>query len=245
MALERLYEIDRGGRYDLVVVDTPPAAHARDLLDSPYRMLRFIEGKSLKWLLKPGMKMGRFGLKAIGGSSGPVMGLLERITGAQVIRDTTEFFEAFEGMYDGWSERIRIVERMFSDEHTGFVIVTSPERESIDEAGEFFDRLATEQCNFLGSIVNRVEPTQVGASVTAADLVALDGIDEDLASRILEAHAEHARIAARDEERVEELARLTSGAPTIRVPRLPRLITDLDGLRQLTPYLYAPPATEH
>ncbi len=35
MAMEKLYELHREGRFDLVVVDTPPTRHALDFLDAP------------------------------------------------------------------------------------------------------------------------------------------------------------------------------------------------------------------
>ena len=37
-AMAKLQEIDRAGRYDLVIVDTPPTAHALDFLDAPSKV---------------------------------------------------------------------------------------------------------------------------------------------------------------------------------------------------------------
>jgi anion-transporting ArsA/GET3 family ATPase len=237
MALERLYELDRGGKYDLIVVDTPPSAHARDLLESPHRMLRFLEGRSLRWFLRPTAKVGRFGLKALGGSSGPVFGVLQRITGAQMLRDTTEFFETMEGIYGQITERIRVVERMFGDARTGFLSVTSPERESVDQAVNFWELLEARDYCYVGTVVNRVEPPAPGRIVTIAELDALDGVDESLAARIAAAQQDHAALAGRDRDRLDELAEATGDALTISVPRLARMVNDLAGLRALAPYL--------
>ena len=41
IAMERLYEIHTSGRYDLIVVDTPPTRNAIDFLDAPERMADF------------------------------------------------------------------------------------------------------------------------------------------------------------------------------------------------------------
>lgn len=237
MALERLYELDRGGKYDLIVVDTPPASHARELLESPQRMLRFLEGRSLRWFLKPGAKVGRFGLKALGGSGGPVVAVLEKITGGQMLRDTTEFFESMEGIYGQITERIRVVERMFASERTGFLAVTSPERESVEQAVSFWELLEERGYRFVGTVANRVEPAPPGRLVTAEELERLDGIDESLAARIAAAQHDHAALADRDRSRLDELADATGDALTISVPRMPRLVSDLEGLRQLAPYL--------
>ncbi len=237
MALERLYELDRGGKYDLIVVDTPPAAHAVELLESPQRMLRFLEGRSLRWFVKPSAKMGRLGLKAIGGSGGPVFAVLEKITGAQMLRDTAEFFESMQGIYAQITERIRIVERMFGSDRTGFLAVTSPERESVDQAVAFWEQLEARGYRYVGTVANRVEPNAAGRAVTVEELDQLDGVDVSLAERIVAAQQDHAALANRDGERLDELAVATGDALTISVPRLPRLVSDLDGLRELAPYL--------
>lgn len=239
MALERLYELDRTGKYDLVIVDTPPAAHARDLLDSPRRMLSFLEGRSLRWFLKPSAKVGRFGLKAMGGSNGPVVGVLQRITGAEMLRDTTEFFESMEGIYGTVTERIRVVERMFANPATGFLVVTSPERDSVDQSVDFWSLLEARGYRFVGTVVNRIEPDTGSHGVELEELTALDGISESLAARIAAAQQDHSALAVRDATRLEELAGATGHALTIGVPRQPVLVNDLEGLSTLTPYLYA------
>ena len=41
IAMERLHEIHASGRYDLVIIDTPPSRNALDILDSPGRMMEF------------------------------------------------------------------------------------------------------------------------------------------------------------------------------------------------------------
>ena len=238
MALERLYEIDRAGRYDLVVVDTPPAAHARELLDSPHRILRFLEGRSLRWFLKPGLKMGKFGLRAIGGPGGAIVGLVQKVTGVEMLRDTTEFFESMDGMYEGFSERIKIVERLFSDERTGFFIVTSPERESIFEAIDFWSLLAERDFSFVGAVVNRVEPFSSGGAASVKELRQLPGFDANLARDVHAAQVDHLQLAKRDNARIDQLEQGTGGARAIAVPRLARLVTDIEGLTELTPYLY-------
>ncbi|MCW2925544.1 MAG: agmR [Thermoleophilia bacterium] len=237
MALARLFELDRGGRFDLIVVDTPPAAHARELLDSPQRILRFLEGRSLRWFLKPGARMGRVGLRAIGGSNGPILGILSKVTGAEMIRDTTEFFEAMQGIFGSISDRIRVVERMFASPSTGFLSVTSPERESVDQAVTFWELLEERQYCYVGTVVNRVEPEAPPSMATPDELTGIDGIDESLAARISAAQQDHAALAGRDRSRLDELAEATGSALTISVPRLARVVNDLDGLRALAPYL--------
>ncbi len=53
IAMERLHEIHASGRYDLIVVDTPPSRNALDFLDAPERMAEFFGGRLLRWLTVP------------------------------------------------------------------------------------------------------------------------------------------------------------------------------------------------
>ena len=40
MAVEKLYELQESGAFDLIVVDTPPAQHALDFLEAPKHLAR-------------------------------------------------------------------------------------------------------------------------------------------------------------------------------------------------------------
>jgi hypothetical protein len=48
LAMERLYDLHASGRYDLVVIDTPPSRNALDLLDAPGRMKEFFGSRLLR-----------------------------------------------------------------------------------------------------------------------------------------------------------------------------------------------------
>ena len=52
--MEKLYELHQEGRYDLLVLDTPPTRNALDFLDAPERLPRFIDSRSLQLFLPPG-----------------------------------------------------------------------------------------------------------------------------------------------------------------------------------------------
>src|SRR5438067_7016432 len=53
IAMERLFEIHASGRYDLLIVDTPPTRNALDFLDAPARMADFFSSRLLRWLTVP------------------------------------------------------------------------------------------------------------------------------------------------------------------------------------------------
>ena len=49
-AVAKLYELDRSGRFDVIVLDTPPSRNALDFLDAPDRLTGFLEGRALRLL---------------------------------------------------------------------------------------------------------------------------------------------------------------------------------------------------
>src|SRR5438876_9640297 len=101
MALERIYELHEEGRYDLLVLDTPPTSNALDLLEAPERLSRFIDSRSLQFFLRPGI----FGVRAFGRGTGLVFGVLKRITGSDLLSDMSGFFGAFGAVAIGIRER--------------------------------------------------------------------------------------------------------------------------------------------
>src|SRR5919206_196182 len=57
-----LHELARSDAYDLIVLDTPPTAHALDFLEAPRRILDFLGNETARALLAPA---GRPGLKLV------------------------------------------------------------------------------------------------------------------------------------------------------------------------------------
>ena len=73
MAMEKLYELHQEGRYDLLVLDTPPTRNALDFLDAPKKLAAFIDSRTLQLFTAPGM----LGLKVLGRGSGVALSVSE------------------------------------------------------------------------------------------------------------------------------------------------------------------------
>ena len=57
-ALEALHDLHEEGRFDLEVVDTPPAAHAFEFVQAPARLMRLLDSRAARWLLRrPGDRL--------------------------------------------------------------------------------------------------------------------------------------------------------------------------------------------
>ncbi|HET8645838.1 MAG TPA: ArsA-related P-loop ATPase, partial [Vicinamibacteria bacterium] len=158
MAMEKLLELSEDGRFDLVVLDTPPTRHALDFLEAPGRMLGFLDTSVLRWFLKPYFVAGRLTLKVATRTGKVALGLADRYLGLQFLQDVSEFFLAFEGMYAGFKERAAAVHALLRDPASGFVLVASPARVAMDEALYFYQRLSEAEMPFVATVVNRVHP---------------------------------------------------------------------------------------
>ncbi len=242
MAMEKLFELHSEGRFDLLVLDTPPSRNALDFLDAPERLTQFIEGRSLQLFIKP------TGLAArvAGRGAGVVLAILKRILGFDLLADLSEFFTAFSGMIDGFQDRAHRVNALLRDEQTTFLIVCGPQAEPIEESVFFHSKLVDAGMNFGAAVVNRVRYRLVEGELEA-DSVARDLADRvedpDLAERLGVNLAEYELLAERDERNIEKLRERLGGAPLIRVPYLDTDVHDVAGLNEIDRYLFADEAT--
>jgi len=238
MAIEKLYELHADGRYDLLVLDTPPVRNALDFLDAPDRLARFIDSRSLQFLIGPS----RHGLRLFGRGSGLLFSVLKRLTGVDLLQDLSEFFQSFAGMTEGFRTRAGRVNDLLRDPTTTFVLVTSPARDAVDEALTFRRRLRTTDLPFGGVIVNRTHGLDVvGEDASEAELGQLVG--QALATKALRSYRDHKALAEHDRASVKRLAQeLSDAGPSgspILVPYLDEEIHNIGGLRRVNEHLFA------
>jgi anion-transporting ArsA/GET3 family ATPase len=237
--MERLYEIHSEGKYDLIVVDTPPTRNALDFLDAPQRMADFFSSRLLRWLIVP------YRSRLVNVATKPFYQIADRILGTQFLADISEFFILFQSMYEGFVERADAVTRLLSDRRTTFMVISTLEATPVREA-EFFSAELTARKLQLGAVVlNKVLPDYLRSSKTAklaqsmndrADELA-EGLSDDpvVAARVLSEVAESflnfSVVARREAEQQAELR----GAPDIlvTVPFFDADIYDMGGLLQL------------
>jgi anion-transporting ArsA/GET3 family ATPase len=238
-AVAKLHELAQAGGYDLLVLDTPPSRNALDFLDAPGRLTEFFEGRALQVLLRSGGA----GLRLLGRGTGMVLGLLRRVTGAELLADLSDFFRLIGGLLGGFKERAEQVEALLRAPTTTFLLVTSPEREPIDEAIFFQQRLADAGMALAGAIVNRVHangPDDGDDGDLPERLVAEAGLSPALAQRVAAAYRDEHALAQRDAANVAQLAELLgAGVPLLRIPLLDGDVHDVAGLVRLHAQLFA------
>jgi anion-transporting ArsA/GET3 family ATPase len=229
-AIAKLYELDQSGQFDVLVLDTPPARNALDFLDAPGRLTRFFQGRAIRMFLRPAGLSGRI----LGRGTGVVFGVLQRVTGVDLLRDLSVFFRSLGGMIDGFTERARRVGALLEDPATTFLIVSAPRHDPVEEAIFFHRKLRDAAMPFGGLVVNRVhQPPDDSLPESIAA-----GLGPALAERVSVATAELTALAARDAANVRRLREALGDPPTIVVPELEDDVHDVEGLALVRSYLF-------
>jgi anion-transporting ArsA/GET3 family ATPase len=235
-AIVKLHELHTEGGFDTIVLDTPPSRSALDFLEAPGRLTRFMEGRALRMFLAP------TGLAArvVGRGGGVVFSLLSRFTGVDLLGELASFFGALSGVLDGFRERTRAVEELLRDPATAFVLVTSPERESVRETTRFAEHLAAAGMSRSAVVVNRVHRDGLEGHSTAQVQALLAGeLGERLAARVAANLADFDVLARRDRESVAELSRTLGEAHPLEVPHLDGDVQDLLGVARVAEVLFS------
>jgi anion-transporting ArsA/GET3 family ATPase len=227
MAMEKLFELHDEGRFDVIVIDTPPTRNALDFLDAPRRLTRFLDNRIFRLLIMPT----RAYLRAVSVATQAFVRTVSKVIGAQVVKDAVDFFAAFEGMEEGFRNRAQRVLGLLSEPTTAFVLVAAPRRDAVTEALYFAERLAQSHIAIEALVVNRVHPrfgpVPAGAALAEGALAAL-----------VQNLAELGDIAEREEQHLAVLASRVAPAPVARVPFLAGDVHDLGGLAEVGRHLF-------
>jgi anion-transporting ArsA/GET3 family ATPase len=235
-AIAKLYDLDEEHEFDLLVLDTPPSRNALEFLEAPRRLSSFLEGGTLGALARPT----GIGLRVLGQSASPVLGALRRVTGVDLLADVGTFFQLLGDLSSDFNRRAEQVEQLLRAPTTAFLLVTSAEREPIEEAIWFHRTLEHGGLPFAGVVVNRVhhdllaggEPDDVRPALSRA-------LGDELAAKVAENLHDYHVLAARDDRNVARLADALGDEPLLLVPQLDDDVHDLEGLLQMHRYLFA------
>ena len=251
LAMEKLYQLHLGGRYDLIVLDTPPTKHALDFLEAPGRVRAFFDRSVSQWFLKPYLTMGRLGLNLFNRTAGTVLRLVERFTGAEFLRDVSDFVSGLADSFDIFRSRAEEVMHVLRGDPTAFLLVTGTDRNALEEAAYFCDRIQQASLPFGGIIANRFHslplPDAAGSDrqghgsldSIVAYLKGERGLAEPVARRLAENYDQYRRLSQRDETVLQEfLDRSSQEIPILTVPIFDEDIFDVDGLLKMNAYLF-------
>jgi anion-transporting ArsA/GET3 family ATPase len=240
MAMEKLYELVDSGEFDVVVVDTPPTRNALDLLDAPRRLTRFLENRLFRALLLPT----RMSMRAVGMATQALLRTISKVAGTEIVQDAVAFFQAFEGMEEGFRTRAGAVRELLADPSTAFVLVTSARPDAIAEATFFAEKLGERDVTPAALVVNRIQPSfgsgegSGGSGGSAGSAGSANSAAGPLAA--LEANlAALNAVAAREEQAYADLAKKVAPAPIGRIPLFGHDVHELTALQVTADHLFA------
>jgi anion-transporting ArsA/GET3 family ATPase len=232
MAMEKLGQLHaEAGRWDLIVVDTPPARSALDFLDAPEHLSALLDGRFLRLLLHPT----RGPLRIMGAGFSMMSAVMTRILGAQIISDVQTFVRAFEALFGGFRQRATSTFELLSSRHSTFLVVATPHRDALREAEYFVDRLTEEGMPLSGMVINRVHTRALAISPERALSLAEDlaGTSAVLEVEALRRHANLVRVIEAEMRMMERFAAARPAVAQTQVQSLPTDVTDLAALRRV------------
>jgi len=148
-AMEALHRLVNAGRYDLVVLDTPPSRHALDFLEAPRRLSRLIDTRAISaFLPRSDSMMGRAASKLIGR-------ILSAVFGDDFASEFVTFLGMFAGIFQSLNVDVNTMRAFLSGPDVAFLLVSSPAPTTLAEAHFFQDKTREFGLPFRGFVLNR------------------------------------------------------------------------------------------
>ena len=136
-------------------MDTPPAAHSFEFLQTPARLIRLLDSRTARWLFTPSLSAGRVAMKVASEAARFVLRELERFAGGNVLSTISDFFAAAANSMDAIVDRLHKTEALLHSPAVRFVMVTTTEPDRIRQARELIDQMDAEGLKLATIVVNR------------------------------------------------------------------------------------------
>lgn len=237
MAMEALHEFHQEGRYDLVILDTPPSRNALAFLEGPQRMASFLDGRIFHLFLPQQGGGGLFRRTA-----GAVIERVNRMVfGDETFEDMQEFFGSFSNILGVLnSNASTMIDMLGNEDDVAFVLVTSPTDASVADAHFFKERTAEMGLPFAGFVLNRSQALAAGRAFPDAAM-----LPDDAPVAALSAMSKLERLAKveqaemeRDRHLLATLAEEADRAWALATPTMPGGANDMPSLLGISEALW-------
>lgn len=133
--------------YDCIVLDTPPAANAKDFFKVPERITSLMESRVFQLFVPE--KKAWFGRLLD-------FGWVERFLGQRVFQESRTFFSAFGMLRDHILRRCQKLQRFFKEDQVAVVVVSAPTEAAWRDFEGLERFLAKQGIPIFGAILNQV-----------------------------------------------------------------------------------------
>jgi len=237
MAMEKLHELLHAQRYQMLVVDTPPSAHARDLLAAPNRLTNLLASRAVSLLQTPASlltgtsSVGRLALTTL-------LKALQRWTGLSLLHDLADFVGGFDDMIEGFQHRAEEVGRLLRAPTTAFVLVTTAEPHTVETTIAFHRELTDGGFPIAGIVANRV----LAFPRLQPPELSMPGWDESLCRKLTTNYAQLRELSRRDRGALKRLHDETKAPLLAAVPAITDAPVSLAGLYRFAQMLVPMPS---
>lgn len=247
MAMEKLHGARAEGRWDLIVLDTPPTSNALDFLEAPERIASLIDSPALEWFVRAMEGGGRFSFDLLQRGAAVVLKGFSKLTGAAFLEQIAEFVSSLNALFGGFRDRARRVAEDMRAPDVAFVIVTSPSRTAMREAVFFHEKLTasgiTPKALIVNNVHQRLPDPALDAHALAGALAHHLGpahATEALAQKLQDVLREHLARADADQAAMDDvLGQAALGLPMALVPSFDDDVHDLGALAKVADALLA------
>ncbi|MGH7985311.1 MAG: ArsA family ATPase [Candidatus Binataceae bacterium] len=152
-ALEQLYDLHEAARFEMEIVDTPPASHAFEFIEAPAHLIRLLDSHAAQWLFTPHPNRA---LSLAGRAARFVVRELERFAGVRTLTAISEFFSAAAGAVNEIVARLHKTDALLHSPDVHFVLVTTAEEDRLREASDLREQMENQGLRLGAIVLNRL-----------------------------------------------------------------------------------------
>jgi anion-transporting ArsA/GET3 family ATPase len=226
LAMEKLHELYTSKKYDLLILDTPPARHTLDFLDAPENIAKFFDDRIFSWFLIDA-RSNAFTEKLRAKGAKAALGVLEKLTGEGVIKDFVQLAPHIYRVKNAFVERQNTIRSFITSKEAGAIFISSPLDLNRGEAKPFLEDAKDKGVEILAFIMNR------SLSHLAPGKLSKD--EKNYPAELLENY-QNLRFLVEEEEKNFTLLKKMTGKNQLllAMPELEKDIHDLPALYELT-----------
>jgi len=233
-AVEALHEFVTSGKYDLVILDTPPSRNALRFLDAPSRAGTFLDRRIFRLFVPGEENLIRQAASRI------IEKVLDITLGEGARKELQEFFQLFEGILLHLNRNQGEMKRFFAGDEISFVLVVSPTQAAVEEAFYFEQKTRELELPLAGFVLNRSLAWASGRPMPSRSL-----LDDDASEVEVSAVRKMGGLAKPENDQImqhlkilEDLQQHSEGKGFAWVlPELPAEASDLEALSHLAEHL--------
>ncbi len=155
-SLQALNKAFKSEKYDLIILDTPPAQHTLDFIQAPEVIFNLFKGPIVDWFMKIyDRKQGGL-FSFIGKGTGVAVGVLEKLTGAEFISELQLFFTTVSGWREAIQKTMVETQNLLMSPTTQFVIVTNIDDAKLQAADDVVSEFKKRGFQVHHIIINKV-----------------------------------------------------------------------------------------